>query len=610
MGKTLRPYILGFFLVLIFLLPIYAQDAAPAPNNPSPPVSDANPVTVAPMSPSPTPDTIPSSPTLNAPAIDTNSVAANPIPSSQAPDDVIKKLSDLTHAGKYPEAQQLTAGLLLAYPDDQRLIKAKTILDKLLASASPTDAAPSDSQPANSVAQPATSGTSDELTGADKVEYDSLIEMAKEAQQNTDLDQQKASLLQFMNESLMFLQKHPEQMLLWELRAVSALIMNDPANGYQAGQKLLATDAADSNDPKAQEILSKLKIKGWLDKNNADTQALKLNQERAAAGDSQSMDNLGGAYYEGNGVDKDYAQAFKWFQKGADAGNSLAMVAVGNMYYYGKGVDKDYAEALNWYQKAAQAGNDVAMDGLGNMYSQGVGVDKDYAQALKWFQKAADAGNKRAMMGLGNMNYSGLGVETNYAQALTWYKKAAEAGYSDAMGAVGGLYYHGLGVDKDETQALKWYQKAADVGNSDAMVGIGDMYFHGWGVDKDEAQALKWFKKAADAGNAIATMRLKDPGDAFGGIGAQLAIDEESHKIKIVAIVPNGSASKAGLAAGLLVDTVDGVSTKGKILVEASMLIRGPVGTKVTLGLIDPKSGSKSTVELTREKFQQVPPQQ
>jgi Protein of unknown function (DUF2846) len=65
----------------------------------------------------------------NAPA-DTNPTAAIP-----APDDVVKKLSELVRAGKYSEAQQLTAALLLAFPDDQRLIKAKALLDKTLVTA-------------------------------------------------------------------------------------------------------------------------------------------------------------------------------------------------------------------------------------------------------------------------------------------------------------------------------------------------------------------------------------------------------------------------------------------------------------------------------------------
>jgi hypothetical protein len=36
--------------------------------------------------------------------------------------------------------------------------------------------------------------------------------------------------------------------------------------GYEAGQKLLAMGAADSNDPSLQQLLAQLKNKGWLDK--------------------------------------------------------------------------------------------------------------------------------------------------------------------------------------------------------------------------------------------------------------------------------------------------------------------------------------------------------
>jgi hypothetical protein len=52
---------------------------------------------------------------------------------SQAPDDMTKRITDLVHAGKYAEAQKLTEGLLIAYPDDQRLIKAKALVEKMLA---------------------------------------------------------------------------------------------------------------------------------------------------------------------------------------------------------------------------------------------------------------------------------------------------------------------------------------------------------------------------------------------------------------------------------------------------------------------------------------------
>ena len=268
--KLLPSFILGFFLVLIYFSPLRAQEAAPAPYRPLPPTPDANPIPVATPSPPSVPVNSPPVADTSAPPIDTNSISASQAPTGQAPDDVIKKLSDLTHTGKYSEAQQMTVGLLAAYPDDQRLIKAKAILDKLLTATTPTDATPNDSQPANSVVQPATSVTSEQLTGMDKIDYNALIQRAKEAQQTTDLDQQKILLKQFMEDSGEFLQKYPDQMLLWQFRAVSAIILDDMTDGYEAGQKLLAAGAVDSNDPNLQQLLAQLKNKGWLDKEKMD----------------------------------------------------------------------------------------------------------------------------------------------------------------------------------------------------------------------------------------------------------------------------------------------------------------------------------------------------
>jgi hypothetical protein len=217
--------ILGFILALMYLPPLHAQ-------------------------------------TEGSMSADTRPSAASPTTPGQAPDEVMKKLSDLVHGGKYEEAQQLTSGLLVAYPTDQRLIKAKTLFDKALASAKPPEPVAISNLPTSSVASPQPVSN---LTGMDKVDYNALIELAREAQQNTDLEQQKASLNQFMDQSSLFLKKHPDQMLLWQLRAASAISVNDPMAGYEAGQKLLAMGAADGNDLNLQRLLAQLKNKGWLD---------------------------------------------------------------------------------------------------------------------------------------------------------------------------------------------------------------------------------------------------------------------------------------------------------------------------------------------------------
>ncbi len=189
------------------------------------------------------------------------SADTNPSPAGQAPDEATKKVTELVHAGEYAEAQKLTGGLLIAYPDDQRLLKAKALIDKLLVSAGSKSAVAA----TNPAPQPQTDVNADRLTGMDKVDYNALIVLARQAQQTADLDEQKRLLSQFLEQSASFLQKHSDRILLWQLRATAAISLNEPTIAYQTGQQLLARGAADSNDPGLQILLGQLKNKGWLD---------------------------------------------------------------------------------------------------------------------------------------------------------------------------------------------------------------------------------------------------------------------------------------------------------------------------------------------------------
>lgn len=192
-------------------------------------------------------------------------------PASQASEEMTRKITDLVHAGKYAEAQQLTTGLLIAYPDDQRLIKAKALIDKLLGSPS---------LESNPSAPPPVAPSAEELTGMDKVDYNALLELAREAQQTTDPAEQNKLLTQFMEQSDSLLRKHPTQTLLWQLRAATAIGLDLPIAGYEAGEKLLDADAANSNDPGVQRLLGQLRNKGWLNKEDAERLQLVADKER------------------------------------------------------------------------------------------------------------------------------------------------------------------------------------------------------------------------------------------------------------------------------------------------------------------------------------------
>jgi hypothetical protein len=133
----------------------------------------------------------------------------------------------------------------------------------------------------------------------DKVDYNALIELARQAQASTDLDQQNALLRQFMDQSKVFLQQHPDQMLLWQLRAASAISLQEPMDGYEAGRKLIAAGGTDSNDASLQQLLAKLKLLGWLDKQGATAAQASADNDRAqqSAAAEQEQEKVESAKY-------------------------------------------------------------------------------------------------------------------------------------------------------------------------------------------------------------------------------------------------------------------------------------------------------------------------
>ncbi len=175
-----------------------------------------------------------------------------------------------------------------------------------------------------------------------------------------------------------------------------------------------------------------------------------------------AMNEIGHLYYNGQGVEQDYAQALEWYRRGADLGNSDAMIEMGSMYLYGQGVEQGYTQALECFKKAADLGKENAMGWLGYLYYNGMGVEQDYTQALEYFKEGADLGDPSAMNNLAGMYFYGQGVEQDYAQALEWYEKAADLGYTEAMKSLAGMYMDGRGVEENVDIAQEWYNKAEE----------------------------------------------------------------------------------------------------------------------------------------------------
>jgi carboxyl-terminal processing protease len=82
------------------------------------------------------------------------------------------------------------------------------------------------------------------------------------------------------------------------------------------------------------------------------------------------------------------------------------------------------------------------------------------------------------------------------------------------------------------------------------------------------------------------------------GIGIRMQINENTKRLTVIEAIENSPALKAGLKSGDEILAIDGKSTLKMTVEDGSKLIRGQVGTSVSLDI--ERSGSKLKIKLTR----------
>jgi len=95
-------------------------------------------------------------------------------------------------------------------------------------------------------------------------------------------------------------------------------------------------------------------------------------------------------------------------------------------------------------------------------------------------------------------------------------------------------------------------------------------------------------------------------GSDFGGTGIVIQIDDKTKFISVENVVPDGPADKAGIQQDDLITSIDGASTKGMSLNQASGKLRGKEGTKVTLTVQRDNAALPSAMTITRAKIHQL----
>lgn len=226
----------------------------------------------------------------------------------------------------------------------------------------------------------------------------------------------------------------------------------------------------------------------------------------AESGDRHLQERLGFALME----EKDgewfmTGRALKWWRMLAERHDPMAQTLVGSAYYNGEGVEKDFLKAINWTQKAAEVWYCGAQHNLGTYYQKGAqGYPPDPTKALEWFEKAADQGYAESQFAVCKAYDSDKRLSIELEKAFKYCELAANQGHSEAQFYLGSMYEHGDGAKQSYEESAKWYLKAAEKGNLKAQYNLGVFYYQGKGVQKSHEKALYWWEMAAAQGHSNA----------------------------------------------------------------------------------------------------------
>ena len=109
----------------------------------------------------------------------------------------------------------------------------------------------------------------------------------------------------------------------------------------------------------------------------------------------------------------------------ANEGNAEAQFDIAYAYFNGEGIERDYASAAMWFKRSARQNYAKAQYNLAYCYMNGRGVPRDYDKASDLLHQSANNNYKRAQLTLADCYANGLLVEQNEKESQKWMAMAA-----------------------------------------------------------------------------------------------------------------------------------------------------------------------------------------
>ena len=157
-------------------------------------------------------------------------------------------------------------------------------------------------------------------------------------------------------------------------------------------------------------------------------EAFELYRRAADLGEPRAYFWAGYAYELGEGVPKDAVRAAEYYQQALASpiqGKTNPANRLGMFYYDGRGVEQDYAKAFQLLKWAEDSGGSAMVYYLGACYANGQGTQQDYAKAITYLERI-DWHCPDGFYLLGKLYCNGLGTPVNIAKGVAYLQKAGD----------------------------------------------------------------------------------------------------------------------------------------------------------------------------------------
>jgi len=152
----------------------------------------------------------------------------------------------------------------------------------------------------------------------------------------------------------------------------------------------------------------------------SDEEVLKRMNKRMETGDPIAIYLIGSRYANGEGgLRKDVTKALELLHRAGELGHAGAYNNIGSAYYYGEGVEMDKKKAKHYWELAAVEGNEIARNNLGCVEEEAGNIDR----AIKHYMIAVKSGQDYCLKRIQDLYKKGNATREDYTKALHAYQE-------------------------------------------------------------------------------------------------------------------------------------------------------------------------------------------